>query len=82
MTDDRSSANGSEGPASGGDDSRLSIVEKLVDPGEEEGLLSSRMAEVESSLVSIGQALGGDVAPIAAQPITQESGTDEIPEPP
>jgi len=81
MTDDRSSANGSEGPASGGDDSRLSIVEKLVDPGEEEGLLSSRMAEVESILVSFGQALGGDVASMADLPFTEESGTDEMPEP-
>jgi type II secretory pathway predicted ATPase ExeA len=61
--------------------SRIDFVERLVDPGDEGGVFSSRMGEVEKILVSFGRALGGDVETLSDLPFTEESGTDEMPEP-
>ena len=79
MTADRSrdSGDGSTEAAN----SRIDFVERLVDPGENEGVFSSRMGEVEQILVSFGQALGGDVESLRDLPFTEESGTDGMPEP-
>jgi len=45
------------------------------------GVISSRLATVEPTLLAFGRALGGDPDGLSDLPFTEESGTDEMPEP-
>lgn len=61
-------------------DSRLDIASQLVDPGDEEGVFSSRMSDVSKLLCVFASKLGGDVEGLSDLPFTEESGTDGMPE--
>jgi len=57
------------------------FVEAMAGAEEQEGVFSSRLAEIEPILLSFGRALGGDVDELGDLPFTEESGTDKMPEP-
>ncbi len=61
-------------------DSRLDIASQLVDPGEDEGVFSSRMSDVAKLLCAFASELGGDIEGLSDLPFTEESGTDGMPE--
>jgi len=75
------SRRGAERDASTGEyDSRLDIASQLVDPGEQEGVFSSRMSNVAKLLCAFASELGGEVDEVSDLPFTEESGTDGMPE--
>lgn len=51
------------------------------DRDKKRGVLSSRLAELEPILLSFGRALGGSPAEPSDLPFTEESGTEQMPEP-
>jgi type II secretory pathway predicted ATPase ExeA len=61
-------------------DSRLDITSQLVDPGNSEGVFSSRMSDVAKLLCAFARELGGDVEDVSDLPFTEESGTEGMPE--
>jgi len=70
-----------ETPAPTVDDSPNRFVEAMKGTDEQEGVFSSRFAEIEPILLSFGRALGGDVETLDDLPFTEESGTEKMPEP-
>lgn len=59
---------------------RLDIASQLVDPGDSEGVFSSRMNSVGKLLCAFARELSGDVEDVSDLPFTEESGTDGMPE--
>ena len=66
--------------------SRPEPVDRLFDrlagaDQQQEGIISSRLSEVEPALLSFGRALGGDPESLSDLPFTEEANTDRMPEP-
>lgn len=57
------------------------LFERLSELDEQEGVISSRLAEIGPALLAFGRALGGDPDDLSDLPFTEESGTEQMPEP-
>ena len=69
-------------PGSSGPEPVDRLFDRLAEADQhQEGIISSRLTEVEPALLSFGRALGGDPESLSDLPFTEEANTDRMPEP-